>query len=154
MRSPLQNRTGYLMHKAGLLLVKEVEKSLVDLHLRGRHFHLLIALEAGARYTQQNLSELLNFDPTVIVSLVDDLEELGYIERQRDKADRRRNVLLLTEKGREILVEAKAVVDKTEKEFLGDLSPSETEQLNRMLIRVMGNHWHLAGTIGKKTDDD
>lgn len=152
MHSPLQNRTGYLLHKAGLLLVKEVEKSLVGLNIRGRHFHLLTALEGGTRYTQQNLSELLNLDPTVIVALVDDLEDLGYTERQRDKADRRRNVLILTDKGREVLIEAKAIVDKTEKDFLGDLSAAETKDLNRMLIRVMGNHWHLASSLDKKSD--
>ena len=52
--------------------------------------------------SQLELSRRLNLDPTIIVGLLDELEERGLVTRVRDPADRRRHLLELTAAGRKL----------------------------------------------------
>jgi len=60
----------------------------------------LTILNADETQSQQDLAKHLSLDPTLVVALVDDLEEKGLCKRVRDTQDRRRHVIELTPKGR------------------------------------------------------
>ena len=59
-----------------------------------------------ASITQQSMSEL-----------VDQLEELGYVERIADPSDRRARIIRLTRRGRRAVRVAQAAVDDLEREW-------------------------------------
>jgi DNA-binding MarR family transcriptional regulator len=56
---------------------------------------------AGTRLTE--LAARANMTPQAMGELVDDLEQLGYVERQPDPTDRRAKLIVLTSRGKDCL---------------------------------------------------
>lgn len=137
----LAERPGYLLHKAALLLVEDAEEALGAVGMRTRDFFVLASLASGPDLSQQDLSQLLNLDPTTVVTVIDELERQKYVERRRNPADRRRYNLILTESGRAALAKASRVADEIESAFFGALTADERGDLRGMLGRVMAGRW-------------
>ena len=137
----IAERPGYLLHKAGLVLVEDVEKALGAVGMRIRDFFVLAALAGGPELSQQDLSRLLNLDPTTVVTVIDEMERNAYVERRRNPADRRRYNLILTESGREALATADRVATEVESAFFGALSEDERGVLRKMLGTLMSGRW-------------
>ncbi|MGW3292527.1 MarR family winged helix-turn-helix transcriptional regulator [Streptomyces sp. enrichment culture] len=137
----IAERTGYLLHKAALLLVEDVEKELGAVDMRMRYFFVLASLAGGPELSQQDLSRLLNLDPTTVVTVIDEMERNGHVERRRNPADRRRYNLILTDSGRAALAEANAVSTTVEDTFFGRLDDDERAVLHKMLGRVLADRW-------------
>ena len=70
--------------------------------LTGRQFLVLTFAGGEEPLSQLELSRRLNLDPTIVVGLLDELEERGLVNRVRDPADRRRHLLELTAAGRKL----------------------------------------------------
>ncbi|WP_328554255.1 MULTISPECIES: MarR family winged helix-turn-helix transcriptional regulator [unclassified Streptomyces] len=137
----IAERPGYLLHKAGLVLVEDVEKALGAVGMRIRYFFVLAALAGGPELSQQDLSRLLNLDPTTVVTVIDEMERNQHVERRRNPADRRRYNLILTESGREALATADRVATEVESAFFGALAEDEREALRKMLGVLMAGRW-------------
>lgn len=140
----LGERTGYLLHKASMVLEADVEQALAEIGLRARDFFVLAALAGGVPLSQQDLSRLLGLDPTTVVAVIDDLEGREYVERRRNPADRRRYNLILTDAGSEALREADRAATEAETAFLGQLDDDERALLHAMLGRTMSGRWPAA----------
>jgi DNA-binding MarR family transcriptional regulator len=97
---------------------------------------LLSYLHAGAPALQQQLCEALWLDPNNCVLLLNELEDLGYIERRRDPADRRRHVVELTEAGRTALERAERAQESLGDELFAALSDEERTTLRSLLSRA------------------
>ncbi|MYQ56921.1 MarR family transcriptional regulator [Streptomyces sp. SID4926] len=141
---PIAERPGYLLHKAGLVLVEDVEKALGSVGMRIRDFFVLAALAGGPELSQQDLSRLLNLDPTTVVTVIDEMERNGHVERRRNPADRRRYNLFLTASGREALATADRVATEVESAFFGGLSADERAALHTTLGVLMAGRWPAA----------
>ncbi|MGW0820128.1 MarR family winged helix-turn-helix transcriptional regulator [Streptomyces sp. NPDC002845] len=137
----IAERPGYLLHKAALLLVEDVEKALETVGMRSRYFFVLASLAGGPELSQQDLSRLLNLDPTTVVTVIDEMERNQHVERRRNPADRRRYNLILTDSGREVLVAADKVVTEVESAFFGMLAEDERQVLHKMLGRMLAGRW-------------
>ncbi|MFF4910055.1 MarR family winged helix-turn-helix transcriptional regulator [Streptomyces sp. NPDC001260] len=138
---PIAERPGYLLHKAGLVLVEDVEKALGSVGMRIRYFFVLAALSGGPELSQQDLSRLLNLDPTTVVTVIDEMERNQHVERRRNPADRRRYNLILTDSGREALATADRIATEVESSFFGTLEEGEREALRGMLGRLLAGRW-------------
>ncbi|MBS1893337.1 MAG: winged helix-turn-helix transcriptional regulator [Actinobacteria bacterium] len=86
---------------------------------------------------QQELGATLMVDPNNCVLLLNDLDDRGYVERQRDPKDRRRHIVVITAAGEKALAKAEAKLEALEGEVLVNLDPSEREQLRDLLARAM-----------------
>jgi DNA-binding MarR family transcriptional regulator len=86
---------------------------------------------------QQELGATLMVDPNNCVLLLNDLDERGYVERQRDPKDRRRHIVVITPAGQKALAKAEAKLEALEGEVLVNLEPAEREQLRDLLARAM-----------------
>ena len=128
---------GYLMIKAGHYLGQGFEAALAELGISAREFLVLTFVRAADGLSQQELSARLGLDPTIVVGLVDGLEDRDLMSRRRDPADRRRNVLSATPAGEDLLAEAVAAAARAEADFLGPLDPDQREELRRWLLAVM-----------------
>lgn len=137
----IAERPGYLLHKAALLLVEDVEQALETVGMRSRYFFVLASLAGGPELSQQDLSRLLNLDPTTVVAVIDEMERNQHVERRRNPADRRRYNLILTDAGRAVLAEANRVVTEVESAFFGMLTDDERESLRRMFDRILAGRW-------------
>jgi DNA-binding MarR family transcriptional regulator len=106
------------------------------LGLKLRQLMLLSYLRADAPALQQHLCEALWLDPNNCVLLLNDLEDLGYIERRRDPADRRRHVVELTDDGRAALERAERAQESIGEAMFGALSDEERATLRSLLGRA------------------
>jgi DNA-binding MarR family transcriptional regulator len=107
------------------------------LGIKLRQMMLLSYLRAGAPALQQQLCESLWLDPNNCVLLLNELEEMGYVERRRDPADRRRHVVDLTNEGRKALERAERAQEGLEDQVLAGLSDDERATLRSLLQRAL-----------------
>jgi DNA-binding MarR family transcriptional regulator len=74
--------------------------------------------------------------PSLVVTLADHLEQIGAIERLRDPADRRRQVLTLTDAGRALLRACLAAARELDAGLTAGLSPADRATLSRILDQL------------------
>ena len=122
-----------------LRLAKVIHKRSTDerLGIKLRQLMLLSYLRAGAPALQQQLCESLWLDPNNCVLLLNELEEMGYVERRRDPADRRRHMVDITDEGRVALERAERAQEEIGDELLSALSDEERATLRSLLSRVV-----------------
>ncbi|MRH89242.1 MarR family transcriptional regulator [Nocardia sp. SYP-A9097] len=114
--------------------------------LKPKHAGLLTALSLEQVASQQELALRLGVAPSLVVALADHLERLGAIERLRDPADRRRQVLTLTDRGRELLRDCTTAARTLDEELTAGLTAAE----RGAFLRVLGR---LAADAGLPTGD-
>src|ERR1700744_4587862 len=88
--------------------------------LRQRQLVALSYLRDHGPARQQALAQSLCMDAPRLVWLLNDLEDRDLVVRRRDREDRRRGILELTEHGRESLIEVDAALVAIDAEILAD----------------------------------
>jgi len=101
--------------------------------VRKAHFTVLVALDEHGPASQAELGRRLWIDRSDMVAVLNDLETAGYVERERDERDRRRNVVALTPSGVEALVQLNVRADAAQDALLAALSEDERRELERLL---------------------
>ncbi|MFF4412360.1 MarR family winged helix-turn-helix transcriptional regulator [Streptosporangium sp. NPDC001559] len=131
--------TGYLLLRLGGLVRDRVEDELRRWRITGKELRVM-SLAHDREASQRDLCELSGLDRTTMVAVVDKLERLGYARRARSAADRRKQLVLLTEEGRRAVEEAVTRMTEVEADFLSPLDPAERELLNEMIARLYTVH--------------
>ena len=145
---PLAGRFPDELVSSALFLLKRLgmtakERSLAAYEEAGLHpYHhaILAVLGEGSRETQGAIAESLGYDKGQLVGLLDELEEAGLIERQRDPADRRRHVVRMTPAGKKTLERLRRLSDRLENEFLATLGDEDRQELHALLLRLAEQH--------------
>jgi DNA-binding MarR family transcriptional regulator len=135
--SRIGNDIGLLLaklHAAGSVLNN---RALADFGLRERSFSVLTLACSGLEPTQRELADFLSLDPSQVVSLVDDLERRGLVERTQGKQDRRAKIITSTTEGRKMHTKARSALDACEHEQLSALSRAEADQLRALLRKAL-----------------
>ncbi|MEO3755430.1 MarR family transcriptional regulator [Streptomyces sp. B6B3] len=135
MRS-LHSDSGYLLYRLGLRSGQLFNATLQESGLRLRHYALMRYLSTVSGALQRELSSRLGYDPSAIVSLVDDLERSGLAERRPDPADRRGRVVVLTDSGRVFLRDSDTAAQRVTDDLLAPLAPRERRTLHDLLLRI------------------
>jgi DNA-binding MarR family transcriptional regulator len=134
---PVLTSAGYLLLKAGTQFHFIIDEALGALDLTARQFLVLTFAGGAEPLSQSELSARLGLDPTIVLGVIDGLEERGAIRRTRDAADRRRSLLEITASGRKLHAKASAAVAAAEREFLAPLAGADRKELRRLLLEVM-----------------
>jgi len=133
----LAERLGFLLKHVQLALGSTIGTALTPLGLDGREFAVLAVLDSEGPRSQQRLSARMRVDRTTMVSLVDDLERKGLVERRRDAEDRRAYAIHVTPKGSRARVRAREAVEAAEADLLAPLSPEDRDRLKDLLLKVI-----------------
>jgi DNA-binding MarR family transcriptional regulator len=128
-----ESGVAFLLVQLGLHLGRVFGERLKPLGLEQRHAGMLIRLAENNGRSQQAIAELMRINPTRMVFLTDELEELGLVERRRNPADRRSHALYLTEAGTAMLARVREVAAAHEADVTASLSGAEREQLVAIL---------------------
>ncbi|GIF26664.1 DNA-binding MarR family transcriptional regulator [Actinoplanes tereljensis] len=134
-RSAPMAQLGVLLANRGTLAGARVRDALAGSGLTMRSAFTLTQLADGP-VNQQALIDLLGVDPSALVAVLNELEGLGLVSRQRDPADRRRHIVALTPDGTRALHAVDSVLNKTDDDLFATLSPTERAHLERLLAKV------------------
>ncbi len=120
----------------GYAVSRGFQSILAPFELHPREFAVLRAVGFQEGQSQQALADALQIPRSRMVSIVDDLEARGLLERHPNPADRRVRELFLTEAGRTLLERAFAEAVVFEGQVAGSLNAEERAQLLELLGRV------------------
>ena len=134
---------GRLIYRLKHALLRLEELHAVHLRESGvsaRELGILLLLADGEPESQQQAAQRLGVDRTSMVAFLDGLEAKGLLARRPDVADRRRNVVELTDAGRATLEVATRASDAAERELLADLDDADAARLRELLGQLAERH--------------
>jgi DNA-binding MarR family transcriptional regulator len=136
----LLQSTTYLLKRLGMAVKDRSIDAFESTGVTGQHYAVLLVLDEGARETQGTIADALGYDRSVLVGLLDELEERGHVERKRDPADRRRHLVSMTAAGKQAVDLLRGVMETVDREFLQPLDPEQREALHALLLELMSKH--------------
>jgi DNA-binding MarR family transcriptional regulator len=120
----------------GLLMTERMSAKMAAFDLKPKHVGLLSVLDTAGATAQLDVARVLRVAPSLVVALADHLERRGAIQRLRDSGDRRRQVLILTDAGRDLLQACVAAARELDAELTADLSPADRAAFTRILDQL------------------
>ncbi|PAF16933.1 MarR family winged helix-turn-helix transcriptional regulator [Terribacillus saccharophilus] len=127
---------GFLFGKVLQQMENKFAEGLVGFQINARQYGVLLYIQENPYCSQKEISDKLQIDRTTMVSHIDHLENLGYVERTKNPNDRRSYSLLITEKGNEILSSRWEYLTDIESEVLAPLDQQEKQLLKDFLNKV------------------
>jgi len=126
---------GLLMRLTRLIHRRETEDVI---GMRLKHFIVLSQIrDFGGSVSQKQLGEALNIDANNLVLLLNDIELDDRITRERDPADRRRHVVVITKQGEKALSRAEELLETLEDDIFTGLDAVERATLRTLLSRSL-----------------
>lgn len=124
---------GYNMRCAQLALQRSFVRTMGSAEIGAGVFGLLVLAGANPGIAQIQVATHLNVDKASVVSMVDKLEETGWLVRRRAADDRRRYGLFLTPEGTRQLKQLKSQMHDREQ----TLTALYTDEERRVLISLL-----------------
>lgn len=106
--------------------------------ITGPQLVCLLAIGGHDKVTASIIAKEIHLSPSTVVGVLDRLEEKQLIERTRDRTDRRKVYICLTDKGRALAESAPSPLQDRLSSSLGDLEESEKSTIALALERVVG----------------
>lgn len=128
--------TRYLMY-----LLRRVFAHISTIEVRSTQPRDLVVLASLAEqdvFSQQELAERLEINRTIMVKVIDRLEEAGYVTRTRNPDNRRSYMLSLTEVGRAAVDGMRTSVTERDERITAALTAGERDRLNDLLRMLLG----------------
>src|SRR3954454_3988881 len=122
----------FLLKRLGFSAKERGMKAYEEEGLHPYHYAILLALDQGSHETQGSIADALGYDRGQLVGLLDELEERGLVERQRDPNDRRRHLVQLTADGKRRLRRLRSLSRELEDDFLEPLTEAERQKLHTL----------------------
>ncbi|MGP4109383.1 MarR family winged helix-turn-helix transcriptional regulator [Streptomyces sp. 4N509B] len=104
----------------------------------GQHY-LLLELWREDGQTVGGLTERLGVEGPTVVRTVRRMQSAGFVRREPDPADRRRVLVFLTERGRELEAVVPAGLESVARQAVAGLTTAEVDALLHTLTRVSSN---------------
>ncbi len=98
---------------------------------------VLAFLAEEDRISSATLGKRVQLDSATLTGIIDRLETVGVLERERNPDDRRSILICLTEKGRAIAEEIGTIAMESNAEFLSKLSENEQRTLSSLLDKLV-----------------
>ena len=130
----------FLLKRLGWMITDRSHDALEPTGLTPQHYAVLSLLDEGMRETQGEIADTLGYDRSHLVGLLDELEEKNFVERRRDPADRRRQLVSLTPAGKDALAGLRAILKTVEKAFLAPLDTAQRQTLHTLLLELTSHH--------------
>jgi DNA-binding MarR family transcriptional regulator len=132
----ITERVSFTLARLGRIAETELRQALAEMGLKFSHAHVLGLLAERESLSQQALLEELKVDPSVLVTVLNGLEDNGLVARRRHPADRRRHVVEISDRGTELVTQADSAVRAAEAELFAGLDEQELTELRRLLHRI------------------
>lgn len=128
---------GYSLKRAQLRIFDDFIACVAPLQLTPAQFSVLMLVETNPGRNQTEIASTLGILRPNFVALLDELESRDLCVRVRSSNDRRSHILLLTEKGRAVLVRARKLIETRHEARLKELLGADNrELLLAMLVKI------------------
>jgi DNA-binding MarR family transcriptional regulator len=129
----LKRSLGFSLRRAQLSAYKDFGRFMEALNVRPAQFAVLVLVRENPGLTQSAISLKLGIQRANFVSLLDELEKRGWVERRSSQKDRRSFALHLTKQGNGLIKEAIATHSELETGMAQRLGKEDTKLLVRLL---------------------
>jgi len=136
---PFGRSVGYMVSQLGQANSREFAELTASAGLEPRHFAVLSHLRRAPGESQQDVAHALGIPVSTMVSLVDAMEDHGWVVRRTHRTDRRSRTLHLTAKGSATVRRLTALAWAHEEKTCAGLSAEERTRLLELLSRVASN---------------
>lgn len=133
---PEEVQIATLLARIGGLQASAFADLLAPLGLRPKQFGVMNVVALAEGPSQGEIGAAMGIDPSGLIATIDELEERGWLERRRDPGDRRRNVVVLTPRGRAKLTEGREAARRRAEELTAPLSAKERRALRDLLAKI------------------
>ncbi|HEY2794751.1 MAG TPA: MarR family transcriptional regulator [Micromonosporaceae bacterium] len=97
---------------------------------------LLDAERAGVVATPTWLGERLRLNSATVTALIDRLERMGHVQRERDPSDRRKVMLVVTDTAKQLGLAFFGPLIGRIMRAMSDFTPAETATIDRFMTRI------------------
>ena len=130
------------------LMSADMERGLAERGLTQTRAQVLWVLGAAERMTQRELAAELKVTPRNVTTLIDALEETGFVRRTAHPTDRRAVVIVLTPKGQKSFARLQSETTEFAGQLFGNLSERDLKTFQRILHDVGAKLSELAKENG------
>jgi DNA-binding MarR family transcriptional regulator len=132
----LPDLIGYQLRMAQIALFRDFAQGPGAEDVTPGLFGVLVIIEANPDMKQSELARATHLDRSTVVTVIDNLERRGLVERRIALHDRRSNAIRLTEAGGVLLKKLKRQVAAHEKRLMQNFSAEERDTFIRLLQKV------------------
>lgn len=136
LRSTIGGDISFLLARASAVSLSAANTALREHGLKVRSYSVLALAADDLSPTQKEIADFLQLDPSQVVTLVDELERGGFVERTPGTVDRRSKVVTATEAGVRLHADVRAAVVRAEAAVLAHLTPAQRTALAETLRHV------------------
>lgn len=136
----LTGLTSWLLTQTAAHAHRLVTDGFAAVDARGYHYRVLATLDEFGPASQATVGRRSGVHLSDLVATINELAAAGLVERAPDPEDRRRNVVTVTAAGREQLRRLDERLTGVQDELLAPLSPTERDELRRLLGRLLEHH--------------
>lgn len=134
----------FLLSQVGIHAARQFSERIAEVGLHPALFRVLNLVDAAEGRSQQAIGEAIEVPPSRMVALVDELEQLGLVERRPHATDRRVRALYLTAKGRETLARGREIARLHERDLTRGMPVADRKRLTGYLQKIVDEQ-----TIGR-----
>jgi DNA-binding MarR family transcriptional regulator len=131
----LDELIGYAVRRAQLSIYEDFAASLGADGITPQRFSALVIIGSNPGISQSRLAEVMGIARSGVVSIIDEFEKAGLVERQ-DSGDRRSYNLRLTKEGQKQLRKYKNAVKEHDDRIARQLTMAERQRLRELLGRI------------------
>ena len=130
------DNVAFLLSQLGHRSASVFADLIASINLTPPHAGILRVIAAEPGRSQQALSGQLGLLPSRVVAYVDELEDLGYVERRRNPDDRRLHALYLTPSGKKALSKIGELGRQHERLMTAGLDSEQRDTLRQLLAAI------------------
>ena len=117
-------------------LMKQRYAAEAEVKLTVEEFILLNMIEAQTDQILQNIAIATGKNKSVVMRMIDSLEEKGLAKRTVNPEDRRENLLSITEKGAEVVTQYQTIEKRLSNELLEGIPADEVATFFRVIDQI------------------
>ncbi len=132
----IRDIVGFHIRLAHGAVYRHFMETFSDLELTQKQVTVLWLVDDHPGIAQTDLAQRMRMDRATTMSIVNRLQDRGYVVRGQSQTDRRRQTLNLTDEGRATLTRAKDAIFEHEKWLKSRFTDAEVAILIEMLSRI------------------
>lgn len=116
-----------------------LSKMVAQLSIDRYHYVLILIDSHDENLTQKALAEILHIDKSYMVTILDYLEERGYVMREKNPQDRREQLIRLTQKAESSIPIIREAIKELNEVAFQNICESKKQIFNEVLTNIQFN---------------